>query len=149
MHYTAWMVANMTVGELEERSGAPLSWDNVLFDSESLGYVEATHQQVQQLKEKKVLTYYLPLTNEDPVAARKNALQRSHAEWVRLIFDDLRKVHPDIEQRTERVDLMVWGHAMAQPRPAWIYVGCRHTLQPSSNHPLHFSLTHSSLSRLS
>ncbi|HWK05828.1 MAG TPA: NAD(P)-binding protein [Puia sp.] len=141
MHYTPWMVANMTVGELEERSGAPLSWDNVVFDSESLGYVEATHQQVQQLKEKRVLTYYLPLTNEDPVAARKNALQRSHAEWVRLIFDDLRKVHPDIEERTERIDLMIWGHAMAQPRPGWIHGGDRQVLQQSYNERIHFAHT--------
>lgn len=141
MHYTPWMVANMTVTELEERSGAPLSWDNVLFDSESLGYVEATHQQIAQLKEKKVLTYYWPLTNEDPVAARKKAQQRSHAEWVRLIFDDLRKVHPDIEQKTERVDCMIWGHAMAQPRPGWIHGGDRVALQQSFNDRVHFAHT--------
>src|ERR1700754_2764013 len=66
LHYTPWMVANLTVSDLEERSGQPMSWDNVIFDSPSLGYVEATHQQLGQLKEKKVLTYYLPLTEKDP-----------------------------------------------------------------------------------
>jgi len=141
MHYTPWMVANLTVGELEERSGAPPSWDNVLFDSESLGYVEATHQQVQQLKEKRVLTWYWPLTNEDPSAARKKAFQRSHAEWVGLIFDDLRRVHPDIEEMTERIDIMVWGHAMAQPRPGWIHSGIRQSLQQSFNDRIHYAHT--------
>jgi len=141
MHYTPWMVANLTVTTLEERSGVGLSWDNVLYDSESLGYVEATHQQLAQLKERKVLTYYWPLTHEDPVTARQQALQRSHAEWVRIIFDDLRKVHPDIEERTERVDLMVWGHAMVQPRPGWIHGGDRVALQQSFNDRVHFAHT--------
>lgn len=141
MHYTPWMVANLTVSNLQERSGAPLSWDNVLFDSQSLGYVEATHQQVQQIKEKNVLTYYWPLTHEDPVTARQSAFQRKHADWTRFIFDDLRKIHPDIEQRTERIDIMVWGHAMAQPRPGWIHGGQRQVLRQSYNDRIHFAHT--------
>ena len=28
--YTLWIVSNLTVSNLEERSGAPLNWDNVL-----------------------------------------------------------------------------------------------------------------------
>jgi hypothetical protein len=135
------MVANLTVGPLEERSGAPLSWDNVLYDSESLGYVEATHQHIQQLKEKKVLTYYWPLTSDDPSAERMKALQRSHEEWVGLIFNDLRKVHPNIEEQTERVDIMLWGHAMAQPRPGWMHGGVRQMLQASFNDRIHFAHT--------
>ena len=141
LHYTPWMVANLTVGPLEERSGAPMSWDNVLCDSESLGYVEATHQHIQQLKEKKVLTYYWPLTSEDPAAERMKALQRSHGEWVGLIFNDLRKVHPNIEEETERVDIMLWGHAMAQPRPGWMHGGVRQALQQSFNDRIHFAHT--------
>lgn len=141
MHYTPWMVANLTVGDLEERSGVPLSWDNVVYDSESLGYVEATHQQVQQIKEKKVLTYYWPLTAEDPVKAREWAAQRTHAQWVADIVGDLKKVHPDIETQTERIDIMVWGHAMAQPRPGWIHGGDRQLLQQSFDKRIHFAHT--------
>jgi len=141
MHYTPWMVANLTVRNPEEREGAPMSWDNVLFGSESLGYVEATHQQLQQVKEKKVLTYYLPLTSEAPVAARTSAMRHTHADWVDLIFNDLRKVHPDIEEVTEKVDVMVWGHAMAQPRPGWMHGGVRQALQQSFNDRIHFAHT--------
>ncbi len=121
MHYSPWLVANLTVNNLEERSGTPLSWDNVIYDSPSLGYVEATHQQIQQIKEKRVLTYYWPLTHLDPVAAREWALQRKHADWTDAIIADLRKVHPDIATQTERIDIMLWGHAMVQPRPGFIF----------------------------
>jgi hypothetical protein len=141
MHYTPWMVANLTVTHPADRRGSPLSWDNVIFDSPSLGYVEATHQQLAQLKDRKVLTYYYPLTGEDPVTARKKALQRSHGEWTELILADLKKVHPDIESTTQRIDIMLWGHAMAQPRPGWIHGGNRQLLQQSFNANIHFAHT--------
>jgi len=141
MQYSPWLVANLTVNTLTERSGAPLSWDNVIYGSESLGYVEATHQQIQQIKEKKVLTYYWPLTHTDPVAARGWAFQRKHADWVADILADLRKVHPDIDTQTENIDLMLWGHAMAQPRPGWIHGPHRPLLQQSFSNNIHFAHT--------
>jgi protoporphyrinogen oxidase len=141
MSYTPWMVANLTVNNLEERTGAPLSWDNVIYGIESLGYVEATHQQVDQIKEKKVLTFYWPITDREPVAARLWAVRNSHEDWTRLILADLRKVHPDIEAQTDRIDIMVWGHAMAQPRPGWIHGGARQELQKPYNDRIHFAHT--------
>lgn len=141
MHYTPWMVANLTVTDPEERSGQPLSWDNVLYESPSLGYVEATHQQLGQLKKKKVFTYYLPLTAKDPVTERKLAYQRTHADWTKLIIDDLKKVHPDIETKTERIDIMIWGHAMCQPLPGWIHGPARRSLQRSLPENIHFAHT--------
>lgn len=141
MHYTPWMVANLTVNPLEERTGAPLSWDNVIYGGESLGYVEATHQHLNQIREKKVLTFYWPITDRDPAAARQWAIRNTQDDWVRLIFRELRKVHPNIEEQTEHIDVMVWGHAMAQPRPGWIHGGDRRALQESYNHRIHFAHT--------
>src|SRR5262249_40432587 len=109
MHYAPWMVANLTVNNLTERSGTPLSWDNVIYESPSLGYVEATHQQIQQIKEKKVLTYSCPPPHPAPAPARQWAFPRKHADWVADILADLRKVHPDIETLTDRIDIMLWG----------------------------------------
>ena len=43
--YAPWLVANLTLDEApRDRHGAPLAWDNVLYDSAALGYVVATHQ---------------------------------------------------------------------------------------------------------
>jgi phytoene dehydrogenase-like protein len=139
--YIPWMVANITVDQLEERSGAPLSWDNVLYNSDSLGYVDATHQQLQQLKPQKVLTYYFPLVKNNVIEERKKAQQRTHAQWVELIMNDLRIIHPDIAQKTKRIDVMVWGHAMLQPLPGIIHGPVRPSLQQSVNGNIHFAHT--------
>jgi len=139
--YSPWMVANLLVNELSERSGAPASWDNVMYGSDSLGYVDATHQLVQQSKRQRNLTYYLPLTNNDPATERKNASQRSHADWVEMIFRDLEKVHPNIREATDEVNVMTWGHAMMQPRPGTIHGTIRHELGKSIGKHIHFAHT--------
>lgn len=140
-HYSPWMVANFTVRKMEERSGAPLSWDNVLHESQSLGYVEASHQLLQQDGPLRNLTYYLPLTGDEPEKERKKAQQRTPDEWVQMIMDDLRVVHPDIEQATDEVHIKLWGHAMVQPLPGMIFGGIRSSLAASPDPQIHFAHT--------
>lgn len=139
--YMPWMVANLTVKKLEERSGAPLSWDNVVYDSDSLGYVEATHELLQQNIPRKNLTYYLPLTKKGVAEERKKAQSKTHEEWVRLIVADLKKVHPNIEDAVEKADIMVWGHAMVQPLPGMIHGDLRNKLSASISDKIHFAHT--------
>src|SRR5574343_977477 len=45
LSYAPWLVANLHLSARPiERHGAPPAWDNVLFDSAGLGYVDAQHQ---------------------------------------------------------------------------------------------------------
>lgn len=141
LQYAPWMVANVRLAMPGERSGVAACWDNVIFGSQSLGYVEATHQlTVQHLPEKNI-TYYLPLTQSSPVEERKKALERTHADWVEMIMQDLQKVHPDIRNVTKSADIMLWGHAMAQPAKGFIYSDVRRQLNQSVNGAVHFSHT--------
>lgn len=140
-HYTPWVVANLTVKPLYERSGAPASWDNVIYGGASLGYVDATQQQLQQLKPRRVLTYYRPLTTATAVEERKHAQQLTHAQWVQMILDDLRIVHPDIDTQTERIDVMIHAHAMVQPLPHMIHGGVRQQLRNTLDSRIHFAHT--------
>ncbi|MGN7885671.1 FAD-dependent oxidoreductase [Dyadobacter endophyticus] len=140
-HYTPWMVANLTVKDLHERAGQPASWDNVIYGSPSLGYVDATHQQVQQQKDRRNLTYYLPLTYAPPGIARKEAYHAEHAFWSEKVLSDLQRVHPDIREQTERIDIMLWGHAMVQPRPGMIHGDQRQALSESIGTGIHFAHT--------
>lgn len=141
IHYTPWMVANLTISNLTERSGAPPSWDNVIFNSKGLGYVDATHQQLQQLKPKRNLTYYWPLTDNDPENTRRKAMETNHEQWAEMVIKDLKIVHPDIEDRVENIDVMVWGHAMAQPLPGMIFGNMRSELSKSIENRIHFAHT--------
>jgi hypothetical protein len=141
LHYVPWMVANLTVGNLEERSGAPPSWDNVLFDNPSLGYVEATHELLQSPLSKRNLTYYLPLTEGTPAEERRRAQSKTHLQWVEQIIADLKVIHPGIEDALEEVNVMLWGHAMAQPQPGLIHGQLRKDLSASVDNQIHFAHT--------
>lgn len=141
LHYTPWMVANITTSALEERSGAPLCWDNVLYGSDALGYVNATQQMLQQHIPVRNFTYYKPLTEEDCNSARLKAYKTTHEQWTADIMKDLKVVHPNIEQKVSNIDIMIWGHAMAQPLPGIAHGNLRIELAASINNNVHFAHT--------
>ena len=121
MEYSPWMVANLTVDRLPGGDGAPLAWDNVWEQSESLGYVVATHQHLESMRSTTVLTHYWPLDRESPPAARERALARSYEEWCEMIVHDLERVHPDIATHIRNLDIWLWGHGMVRPVPGFIW----------------------------
>jgi monoamine oxidase len=141
LHYVPWMVANLSVSKLEERSGTPLSWDNVIYGSDSLGYVEATHQLVAQHQPKRNLTYYLPLTDGDVMSARRKAQETTYEQWTEKVLTDLKRIHPNIEEAMEELNVQLWGHAMAQPLPGMIHGDVRQRLSASINNRIHFAHT--------
>lgn len=118
--YAPWMVANITLNKLPEKKGAPLSWDNVFYNSPSLGYVDATHQHLTTNELKKVITYYMPLSAHDPVTARKEAYGKTHAQWTEMILSDLTRAHGDMREHIENIDVWLWGHGMIRPVPGFI-----------------------------
>lgn len=116
--YGAWLVANLQLRERPSQRGFPLCWDNVLYESPSLGYVSATHQRGVDYGPT-VLTYYYAMTG-DPHAARKKLLSAGRDEWAEVALSDLSRAHPEIRRITERLDVMRWGHAMIQPRVGFV-----------------------------
>jgi hypothetical protein len=143
--YGAWMVANLTLSErpaLGRGEGFPLAWDNVLYDSPSLGYVVATHQRAND-RGPTVLTYYYPLTDADPRAARRRLYEAGWREWAEIALADLSVPHPDLRGKTTRLDVVRWGHAMIRSRPGFQFGRARALAkQPYRN--VHFA--HSDLS---
>ena len=118
--YGSWMVANLTLNKRPADRGFPLSWDNVIYGSPSLGYVVSTHQTGADLGAT-TFTYYRPFVGDDPAATRAEMLARSWDQWVDEILRDLRRPHPDIEECVDRIDIMRWGHAMVRPRPGFMW----------------------------
>jgi phytoene dehydrogenase-like protein len=115
--YAPWVVANVTLDRLPEGT----AWDNVFYDSDSLGYVVATHQSLRVAPGPSVITWYKPLTSMDPAAARAMMLTRDWGSWRDEVLEDLRRAHRDIRTIASNVDVMLWGHAMIRPVPGFLF----------------------------
>ncbi|HEV7240298.1 MAG TPA: FAD-dependent oxidoreductase [Thermoanaerobaculia bacterium] len=122
--YGSWMVANLALRDRPVSHGFPLAWDNVLYDSPSLGYVVSTHQRGID-RGPTVLTYYYALCGSDVRRERERLLAAGRDAWAEVALADLSRAHPDIRALTERVDVMRWGHAMIRPRPGFIWSDAR------------------------
>jgi protoporphyrinogen oxidase len=117
--FGSWLVANLHLVDRPPENGFTMSWDNVIYDSPSLGYVTATHQRGLD-RGPTVLTYYYPLCDDSPKAARERLLSLSWEQWADVVLSDLERAHPEIRSLTHRMDIMRWGHAMIRPTPGFI-----------------------------
>ncbi|MCP5197206.1 MAG: NAD(P)-binding protein [Gammaproteobacteria bacterium] len=142
--YAPWLVANLSLRSFpEERRGAPLSWDNVFYDSKALGYVVATHQHLAAHQAQTVWTWYHALSDDPPDRARQRLLETPWATWAEEILRDLSQAHPDIRSLVTRLDVMRWGHAMVRPRPGFVWGEARQKLLRAQGRVL---LAHADLS---
>jgi protoporphyrinogen oxidase len=120
IHNAPWMVANLTLRARPQEASFPLAWDNVLRDSEALGYVVATHQSLRD-HGPTVLTWYRPFPGPDSAAERARLRDLDWPGCARLVLDDLRRAHPDLPGLVTRLDVMRWGHAMVRPEPGLLW----------------------------
>ncbi|MES2878780.1 MAG: FAD-dependent oxidoreductase [Pseudomonadota bacterium] len=149
--HAPWLVANIHItAPLHDRPGPAPSWDNVLYGTPGLGYVDASHQNLQPVPGATVLTYYRALGDVPggPVAGRRQLLEKPWAAWRDEILTELAVAHPDLADKTSQIDITRYGHAMAIPvprnsskiglQPAW---NMRKQLQKSER----FQITHERL----
>ncbi|HYO76828.1 MAG TPA: FAD-dependent oxidoreductase [Thermoanaerobaculia bacterium] len=122
--YGSWLVANLALRDRPESHGFPLAWDNVLYDSPSLGYVVATHQRGIE-RGPTVLTYYYALAESNARAEREGLLSAGRDQWAEVALADLSRAHPDIRTLATNIDVMRWGHAMIRPRPRFVWSAAR------------------------
>lgn len=118
--YGSWLVANLHLKDRPKSQGYPLSWDNVLYESPSLGYVVATHQALRD-HGPTIFTWYYPMTDSDPTKARRRMLSMDWQSCAEVALTDLQRAHPDIRSLVTRLDVMRWGHAMIRPTPGFIW----------------------------
>lgn len=113
-HYGSWLVANVHLVDRPIENGFPISWDNVIYGSRSLGYVNAVHQTGNDHGET-VLTWYYPLSGVDASLSRQKLLSLGWQDWADVLLADLTIPHPDIAPLIRKIDFMRWGHAMVTP----------------------------------
>lgn len=113
--YSPWLTANLTLDRLPRQGDSEFAWDNVVYDSPTLGYVVATHQTLRTFEDRSVWTFYWSLVEGSPAENRELLLAKDWSYWKEAILRDLERVHPDIRSSVSRIDIMRYGHAMARP----------------------------------
>jgi glycine/D-amino acid oxidase-like deaminating enzyme len=121
--YSPWLTANVVL-DRPPRSLGKVAWDNVCFESPTLGYVVANHQ-TGNLDGPMVWTFYWALAEGSPGEMRRMLLAQDWGFWRDAIVHDLERAHPDIRPCISRIDCMRIGHAMARPIVGSIFHGER------------------------
>jgi monoamine oxidase len=116
MRYAPWVVANLHLrAPLANRGGPAPAWDNVVYGTQGLGYVDARHQSLDPTPGPTVLTWYRPLGDE--ANGRQLLLDQPWTVWRDAMLKELSVPHPDIAAKATRIEVTRYGHAMAIPVP--------------------------------
>ena len=148
MHYSPWLIANITVNKLPTAAkGMVLCWDNVAYNTRSVGYVNANQQDLKVIEEKKVLTYYLPLCDKEPRLSRIEAYTRTYEQWLDIVVPELEQMHPEITPHIEAIEFWLWGHGMISPAVNYIWGNTRKSALAPIDNKIFFA--HTDLSGIS
>jgi len=146
-HYTPWLLATLVVSNLDDNGSFPLCWDNVIYGSKGLGYVYDQQQSLQQIQDKKVITYYYSFSSADLKKTRREFYKKPKEYWKQMVFDDLKIAHPAIELATESIEIHLLGHGMISPVPNFIFGKAKKEASKSIDNKIYFA--HSDLSGIS
>lgn len=116
--HAPWMVSNFVMeGYPAEAPGEPLSWDNVVYQGQALGYVVSTHQLLRVARSpRSVFTAYHALSGQTPQAAREWLTRASPQELRTEAAADLVAAYgEEFWHRARQLEITVRGHAMATP----------------------------------
>ncbi len=116
--HAPWLVSNFVMdGYPREAPGEPLSWDNVVYQGQALGYVVSTHQLLRVARSPRtVFTAYHALSNQTPQAARQwLAEARPEALRDEAAADLVAAYGDEFWRRARQLEITVRGHAMASP----------------------------------
>ena len=146
-HYAPWLLATLTLTDLTDNFSFPLCWDNVIYGAKGLGYIYDQQQSLQQLQQRKVITYYCSFSSGDLKKGRRKLYSKNKAYWKQFVIDDLKMAHPDIEAFTESIEIRMIGHGMISPTAGFLFGESRkEAMQPIGN-KIYFA--HSDLSGIS
>jgi hypothetical protein len=111
--HAPWLVANVLLRRRPSNSGP--GWNNVPFESDSLGYVDATHQRFGTRPEA-VWTWFKAYA----LTERRTLLTKPWTELSNTVRGDLERMHGNMSELIERIDVWRWGHGTIVPTPGVI-----------------------------
>lgn len=129
--YAPWVVVNLGLAvPPPQGAGVGLAWDNVFYDSQSLGYVVSTHQAWRYAPGPTQLTWYRALHEpEISTAAQRKALLLRPEHWAEMALTDIERAHPGLRRHVETIHVHAHGHGMIRPHPGAIWHPAREALR--------------------
>jgi hypothetical protein len=146
LEYSPWVVINLTLDELPPSPGVLPAWDNVIYGSSALGYVNAGHQSLSSRPIETVITHYEALSGQPPAKLREWMHTQNHHQWVQRSAEALKAPHPDLSGHIKNADIWLWGHGMIRPKPGFLW-GKERQLMQEHRPPIYFA--HSDMSGMS
>ncbi len=116
LHYAPWIVANIHLKHLPDYGSERIKWDNTIYDSWTMGYVNNQHQMPNPPSpdEPHIVSLYACYPNE--IKTKRALMENLDWEhWAGTLLTELEKAHPTIEELITQMDIWIWGHPMRQP----------------------------------
>lgn len=136
-----WWVATVELKPFSDFSGAFLSWDNVIFAHQTLGYIHNLNQQIAQPNGNTLLTFYKPLDSTSASEIRKAYEHQTDSELEAEIVSELKSIYPEIEKYICYLEVRLWGHGMVSPGINYVTNPMRKEQQKSVDGALYFAHT--------
>lgn len=121
--HVPWLVSNVWLeGFPREVGDVPLSWENIVYGSKSLGYVVATQQWIRVARPQySAFTAYHSFADQAPEAARAWMASATPYELLKVGIQDVIQIYgPDLWSCVAGVEVMLRGHAMSSPVPGYL-----------------------------
>lgn len=120
--YAPWITATISINKFPIGEGAPLSWDNVIYNGFGLGYIYNQHQSLHsQHRSPFSITYYAALCEKDLGTERKLLFSNKDEYWKDIIINDLEKAHYQLSEQINTIELHKKGHGMISPFPNFLF----------------------------
>ena len=112
-----WMVSSVVLKTIPEGNGLSLAWDNVKYQTKGLGYIYNQHQSFKMTQEKYVISVYLAFDEKTPEEERTRLFTMTEEDMKYRVIEELKGLHPYIEEQIESIEFQQWGHGMVTPYP--------------------------------
>lgn len=112
--YHPWLIDTIQLKPAFFEEHKP-AWDNVLFGSQSLGYIFDGHQETFLPVQNRNITFFHAFSSQNPQKTRQFLEKTGNAGLLNGVLRELKKMHPGIEDHILSHHLHIWGHGMVSP----------------------------------
>ncbi len=117
-NHAIWVVSNFLFKELptDIYQGCDIAYDNIIQESDNLGYIYSDNLGLDISMENKVLTTYFCMPSDNLKDARRNLLKMSKEEYLDLAMKDLIHAYGEkVFNLISSVEVNIRAHAMSFP----------------------------------